>query len=130
MGRGPPHGPAYFPCPIRVSIFDIDVKLLYKKYFTVVKNDYTEASLFVQKNSNYKKTIWLATPAEQQQMIHLDFYVKANQFDERVKYTIPCGAKMAKNQFSSDWKVMIDISGHPLCIIPIPKEVYEQRHGS
>lgn len=101
-----------------------------EKWITVIKDDYTETPLVFQENQDYKKPIWPSTPIEQQQMIHLDFYVKADEFDEKVRHAIKCGAKMAESQLSSDWKVMIDMSGHPFCIIPIPKEVYEQRYGS
>ena len=101
-----------------------------KKWITVIKDDYTETPLVFQENHNYKKPIWPSTPKEQQQMIHLDFYVKPDEFDEKVKHAIACGAKMAESQFSNDWKVLLDVSGHPFCIIPIPKEIYEQRYGS
>ena len=36
---------------------------------------------------------------------------------------------MSEDQFSNGWKVMIDPSGHPFCIIPIPKDIYEQRYS-
>lgn len=100
------------------------------KWITVIKADYTETPLVFQDNTNYKRPIWPSTPKDQQQMVHLDFYVKADEFNEKVQHAIKCGAKVAERQFSSDWKVMIDVSGHPFCIIPIPKEVYSQRYGS
>lgn len=100
-----------------------------EKWITVIKDDYTETPLVFQENLKYKKPVWPSAPEEQQQMIHLDFYVKADEFDKKVQHAIACGAKMAASQLSGDWKVMIDVSGHPFCIIPIPKEVYEQRYG-
>lgn len=101
-----------------------------EKWITVIKADYTETPLVFQENPDYQKPTWPSTKTEQQQMVHLDLYVKVDEFDEKVKHAIKCGAKMAKSQLSSDWTVMTDISGHPFCIIPIPKEVYEQRYGS
>lgn len=101
-----------------------------EKWITVIKDDYTEPPLVFQQNNNYKKPTWPSTPNEQQQMVHLDFYVKTDEFDEKVKHAIACGAKMAEKQFSNDWKVMIDVSGPPFCIIPIPKKIYEQRYGA
>ncbi|MDL2294427.1 hypothetical protein LJC60_07345 [Ruminococcaceae bacterium OttesenSCG-928-D13] len=101
-----------------------------EKWITVIKADYTETPLVFQENPDYQKPTWPSTKTEQQQMVHLDFYVKADEFDKKVKHAIKCGAKMAKSQLSSDWMVMTDISGHPFCVIPIPKEVYEQRYGS
>lgn len=100
-----------------------------EKWITVIKPDYTEIPLVFQENPDYQKPIWPSTREEQQQMVHLDFYVKSDEFDEKVRHAIECGAKIAKNQSTDDWKVFTDISGHPFCIIPIPKEVYEQRYG-
>ncbi len=101
-----------------------------EKWINVIKDDYTETPLVFQENPDYKHPIWPSTQEEQQQMIHLDFYVRADEFEEKVAHAIRCGAKLAESQLSSDWKVLIDCSGHPLCIIPIPEEVYEQRYGS
>lgn len=63
-------------------------------------------------------------------MVHLDFYVRADEYKEKVEHAVKSGAKMANSQLSSDWTVMTDPSGHPFCIIPIPKEIYQQRYGS
>lgn len=100
-----------------------------EKWITVIKSDYTETPLVFQENPDYQKPVWPSAKAEQQQMVHLDFYVKADEFEEKIVHAIKCGASMAENQFTSDWKVMMDPSGHPFCIIPIPKEIYEQRYG-
>jgi predicted lactoylglutathione lyase len=101
-----------------------------EKWITVIKPDYTETPLVFQENPDYQKPIWPSTNKEQQQMIHMDFYVKADEYDDTVKHAIHCGAKPAKSQLSNDWTVMIDVSGHPFCIIPLPKEVYEARYGA
>ncbi|MDL2248692.1 hypothetical protein LJB89_03245 [Tyzzerella sp. OttesenSCG-928-J15] len=101
-----------------------------EKWITVTKADYSETPLVFQDNPLYKRPIWPPTETEQQQMVHMDFYVKAAEYDEKVKQAINCGAKKAESQFSADWTVMIDVSGHPFCIIPIPDEVYEQRYGA
>ena len=101
-----------------------------EKWITVIKADYTELPLVFQENPDYKKPIWPSTKTEQQQMIHMDFYVKADEFDAKVKHAISCGAKLAESQLSEGWTVLMDVSGHPFCIIPIPNEVYEERYGS
>ncbi|MCP1109537.1 VOC family protein [Ohessyouella blattaphilus] len=101
-----------------------------EKWITVIKDDFSETPLVFQENPDYRKPVWPPTKTEQQQMVHLDFYVKADEFEAKIAYAIECGATMAENQLSSDWKVMLDVSGHPFCIIPIPKEVYEQRYGA
>lgn len=99
-----------------------------EKWITVAKEDYTETPLLFQYNPDYKKPKWPANSQEQQQMIHLDFYVSDNDFENKIAHAIKCGAKIVEEQFSNNWKVMIDPSGHPFCMIPIPKEIYEQRY--
>ena len=98
-------------------------------WITVIKDDYTETPLVFQNNPSYKKPIWPSNKEEQQQMIHLDFYVSMDEYEEKVEHAIKCDAKMVENQLSDDWKVMTDSSGHPFCIIPIPKEIYGQRYN-
>ncbi|MBA4700799.1 MAG: VOC family protein [Ruminococcus sp.] len=100
-----------------------------EKWITVIKDDYSETPLVFQENPDYRKPKWPSNKTEQQQMIHLDFYVSTDEFESKIEHAIRCGAKMSESQFSNSWKVMIDISGHPFCIIPIPKEIYEQRYS-
>ncbi|MDL2233580.1 hypothetical protein LJC63_08415 [Ruminococcaceae bacterium OttesenSCG-928-L11] len=101
-----------------------------EKWITVIKADYSETPLVFQQNTDYRRPMWPSTKAEQQQMIHMDFYVKADALDDTVKHAIECGAKLADSQLSGDWAVLTDVSGHPFCIIPIPNEVYAERYGS
>jgi len=100
-----------------------------EKWITLIKEDYSETPLVFQFNPNYKRPTWPSNVENQQQMVHLDFYVSLSDFNKKVDHAIKCGAFLAKEQFSNDWKVLIDPSGHPFCIIPIPDEVYEQRYG-
>jgi len=44
---------------------------------------------------------------------HLDFAV--NDLEEAVQHAINCGATMAAEQFSEEWRVMFDPAGHPFC---------------
>lgn len=99
-----------------------------EKWVIVAKEDYSETPLVFQENLNYKKPNWPSNKEEQQQMVHLDFYVSMEEFDSKIKHAIKCGAKISENQFSGNWKVMFDPSGHPFCIIPIPKDIYQQRY--
>ncbi|WP_110955101.1 VOC family protein [Anaerosinus massiliensis] len=99
-----------------------------EKWITVIKADYSETPLIFQENPDYSSPKWPSNKDEQQQMIHLDFYVRMDEFESKIEHAIQCGAKIAESQFSNRWKVMIDIAGHPFCIIPIPKDIYEQRY--
>ncbi|EQG75396.1 hypothetical protein QKA_2322 [Clostridioides difficile DA00165] len=39
-----------------------------------------------------------------------------NDLEEAVQYAIHCGATIAEEQFTDDWRVMIDPAGHPFCL--------------
>lgn len=101
-----------------------------EKWITLVKEDFSETPLVFQENPDYVTPKWPSNKEEQQQMVHLDFYVCMDEFESKIEHAIKCGAKMSESQFSDSWKVMADPSGHPFCIIPIPNEIYEQRYGS
>lgn len=100
-----------------------------EKWITVVKEDYSETPIVFQENLNYRKPKWPPDKEEQQQMIHLDFYVSMDEFESKIEHAIKCGAKIPEAQFSDNWKVMLDPSGHPFCIIPIPADIYQQRYS-
>lgn len=89
-----------------------------EKWIILYNETSKETPLVFQENPDYKRPIWPSEPEKQQQMIHLDFYVYMNDFENKVKYAVECGAKISKIQFSDNGKVMIDPSGHPFCIIP------------
>lgn len=69
-----------------------------------------------QQVDEYVPPVWPATLDEQQQMAHLDFHVE--DVEEGVKHALACGATMAESQYDDRWRVMIDPSGHPFCILP------------
>lgn len=71
-----------------------------------------------QQVDDYVPPVWPATPAAQQQMAHLDFHVK--DVEEAVKHALSCGATMAVTQYEDGWRVMLDPSGHPFCLLPPP----------
>jgi len=100
-----------------------------EKWITVAKEDYSETPLLFQENLEYKRPKWPSEKEEQQQMIHLDFYVSMDEYENKIEHAIQCGATVMESQFSDKWIVMADISGHPFCIIPLPKDIYEQWYG-
>lgn len=101
-----------------------------EKWITVIKPDYSQTPLVFQENPNYQRPVWPSTKEAQQQMLHLDFYVKSDAYADKIQHAIQCGASVVESPSSDDWTVLADISGHPFCIIPIPNEMYEQRYGS
>lgn len=79
-------------------------------------------SILFQHNPDYIPPVWPDAPEEQQQMAHIDFAVE--DLNKAVQHAIQCGAKVAEEQFSDDWKVMLDPAGHPFCLCS-KKSVFE-----
>lgn len=75
-----------------------------------------------QRNPDYQPPVWPEQPGAQQQMAHLDFAV--NDLEKAVAHAIACGATVAAEQFSNDWRVMLDPAGHPFCLCRM-KELME-----
>lgn len=84
-------------------------------------------SLLFQRNPNYKAPVWPEEPEAQQQMAHLDFAV--NDLDKAVQHAILCGATIAEQQFSNDWRVMFDPSGHPFCLCQMKSLMESDQFG-
>ncbi len=78
-----------------------------------------------QRNPEYKPPVWPDEPDSQQQMAHIDFAV--NDLEKAVQHAIQCGATIAEQQFSDDWRVMFDPAGHPFCLCMM-KSVMESAH--
>lgn len=73
--------------------------------------------IMFQRNPAYKPPVWPAEPEAQQQMAHIDFAV--NDLEKAVQRAIHCGATTAAEQFSDNWRVMLDPAGHPFCLCQI-----------
>ena len=78
-----------------------------------------------QYNPEYIPPTWPQAPEAQQQMAHLDFAV--NDLEKAVQHAIDCGATIADEQFSDDWRVMFDPVGHPFCLCQM-KSIIESTH--
>ena len=78
--------------------------------------------ILFQRNPAYEPPVWPEKPGAQQQMAHLDFAV--NDLEKAVEYAVRCGASIANEQFSDDWRVMVDPAGHPFCLCQM-KQVIE-----
>ena len=91
-----------------------------EKWIIVKSNNGEGIPLVFQEADDYIRPRWPSANGCQQQMQHLDFYVKADDLDVEIERAIACGAILSGIQLSEGWKVMIDPAGHPFCIIPIP----------
>ena len=86
------------------------------EWIIVSSNKGEGVPLVFQEIKDYRKPIWPSMPTEQQQMIHLDFYV--DHVEEATKHALACGAQISEVQLSRDWQVLLDPAGHPFCILP------------
>lgn len=93
-----------------MKIFDEDFACVYAPG----TNQGTYPSILFQRNPEYIPPVWPEKPDAQQQMAHIDFAV--NDLEKAVEYAVQCGAKIADDQFSDDWRVMFDPAGHPFCL--------------
>jgi len=92
-------------------------KHIYDEEWIIVKSDNGEGTpLVFQKIKDYEHPIWPVKQGQQQQMLHLDFYV--DDVEAGVRHAISCGAKLSDVQLEDGWRVMLDPAGHPFCILP------------
>lgn len=84
-----------------------------------------DPGIMFQRNPEYVPPIWPEEPHAQQQMAHLDFAV--NDLEKAVEHAVRCGATIAEKQFSDDWRVMLDPSGHSFCLCRM-KSLMESAH--
>lgn len=70
--------------------------------------------LLLLRNPAYVPPVWPDEPDKQRQMAHIDFAV--DDIEAAARHAIACGAKEADQQFSANWRVMIDPEGHPFCL--------------
>jgi hypothetical protein len=104
------------------ALSDFYVKLLgwskgyNKEDFVIIGSEDSNVDIGFQRNPDYVPPKWPEVGGRQQQMLHLDFYVKPDEHDQWVRHAISCGAKKADTQYSEDWTVMLDPEGHPFCL--------------
>lgn len=91
-----------------------------EKWIVVKSSNGKGTPLVFQEVADYERPKWPNIKGIQQQMLHLDFYVKEDDLDKEVNHAISCGAVLSEIQLSESWKVMFDPAGHPFCIIPLP----------
>ena len=72
------------------------------------------AYLSIQRNPDYVRPTWPATPGAQQMMIHLDFEV--SDLEEAVAHAVKLGDQLAKHQPQDHVRVLLDPAGHPFCL--------------
>ncbi len=70
--------------------------------------------ILFQNNPDYVPPAWPPKLDAQQQMAHIDFTV--NDLERAVDHAVNCGAVIAEEQYSDDWRVMYDPAGHPFCL--------------
>ena len=88
-------------------------------------NQGTYPSILFQRNPEYIPPVWPEEAEAQQKMAHMDFAV--NDLEKAVQYAVHCGATIAEEQFSDQWRVMFDPAGHPFCLC-LMKSIIESDH--
>ena len=71
--------------------------------------------LTFQRDPDYVPPVWPGKPGDQQTMEHLDFAV--DDLPAAVARAVSLGARVADEQFTQDWTVMLDPEGHPFCLL-------------
>jgi catechol 2,3-dioxygenase-like lactoylglutathione lyase family enzyme len=87
--------------------------------------------LSFQQTDGYERPAWPEEPGRQQKMIHLELRVNPAGVDADGRYTeeagraaleaavevaLALGGTLAESQFREDLRVVLDPSGHPLCL--------------
>lgn len=87
-----------------------------KDGFVIIGSPTSNVDIGFQQNIDYVQPTWPERDGLQQQMLHLDFAVDAADQKYWVEQAISLGAKVADEQYSQHWTVMLDPEGHPFCI--------------
>jgi catechol 2,3-dioxygenase-like lactoylglutathione lyase family enzyme len=64
--------------------------------------------------ADYRPPVWPEQPGAPWKMIHLDMMVE--DLDAAAAWAIECGGRLAEFQGRDDLRVILDPSGHPLCL--------------
>lgn len=63
---------------------------------------------------DYVPPVWPQTMAEQRMMMHLDILVE--DLEASTAHALEAGGRLAELQLREDLRVVLDPSGHPLCL--------------
>jgi catechol-2,3-dioxygenase len=63
---------------------------------------------------DYRPPVWPEQPGEQWKMIHLDMRVE--DLEAATAHALACGGRLAEYQGRDDLRVILDPSGHPICL--------------
>lgn len=69
-----------------------------------------------QEVDEYAPPVWPWQAGRPGQMLHLDFWVAAEDLDAAVAYAEHLGARQAPAQYFKSSRTMLDPAGHPFCI--------------
>ena len=69
-----------------------------------------------QEVPDYQPPVWPWEKGRPGQMLHLDFWVKAEALENMVTYAQDLGVTLAPAQYYKSSRTMLDPAGHPFCI--------------
>ena len=106
--------------PQKLADFYIHLLRWHKGYdkdgFVIIGSETSNVDIAFQQNEDYVPPTWPDKAGNQQQMLHLDFAVDPADQKYWVEQALSLGARVADEQFSEHWTVMLDPEGHPFCI--------------
>ena len=76
-----------------------------------------EGSVYVvfQQADGYRAPVWPPAEGEQRPMMHFDFQV--GDLDSAVEDALALGASLAEHQPQENVRVLLDLAGHPFCLV-------------
>jgi hypothetical protein len=95
--------------------------------WVLMRHPHGGTGLSFQKTDWYERPTWPEEPGQQQKMIHLEVLVtpagadrseeaKQDALADAVKLALSLGGTLAQPQDRDDLRVILDPSGHPLCL--------------
>lgn len=82
--------------------------------FIILGNPDGGANISFEPYEDYQPPVWPEQPGEQWKMIHLDLQVE--DLEAATAHALACGGRLAEYQGRDDLRVILDPSGHPLCL--------------
>lgn len=82
--------------------------------WVLMRNPDGGVGLSFQADPHFLPPVWPETPEAQQKMIHLD--VMVDDLEAAVELALEAGGRLHDHQPRADLRVVLDPSGHPLCL--------------
>lgn len=82
--------------------------------FIILGNPAGGPDISFEPYEDYRPPVWPEQPGEQWKMVHFDMMVE--DLAAATAHALACGGRLAEFQGRDDLRVILDPSGHPLCL--------------